>query len=175
MDKGKLAGNTLLLMGSKAYKAEKLPNAITELIDEAIDRGMKIIVGEVPGACRLYQEYLNLKGYENVIVGHAKSIRFNVGNWKTVQYGSNLKERERAMIEACTSAIIVWQDGSSVIVENLELLKRLDKPTFLYEYSTNPNIAKEGWLDPKRMYDPYYYWKKSMKKHKQFSKNSTRD
>ena len=28
-----------------------------------------------------------------------------------------------AMIEACTSALILWQDGSSVIVESLTLIQ----------------------------------------------------
>jgi len=58
-------------MGSSAFKAKELPAEVRERIDEAIKRGMTIIVGEAPGANRLYQDYLNAKGYRNVVVGHA--------------------------------------------------------------------------------------------------------
>ncbi len=162
----RLAGRKLLLMGSKAFRAKRLPTKIRKRIDEAIARKMKIIVGEVPGACRLYQDYLKSKNYTNVVVGHAKSIRYNVGNWKTMQYGNNVTEREKNMIEDCDSAIIIWTDNSGVIAENLELLKKLGKPTFLYEYYTKTKVVKAGWLDPKRTYDPYYYWKEHMRNKK---------
>ena len=145
----------LLLMGSSAFKAEELPAEVRERIDDAMARDMTIVVGEAHGACRLFQDYLKSKGYSNVIVGHAKTIRYNVGNWKTVQYGNDLTKRERSMIEDCDSAIIIWVNQSGVIASNLELLKRLRKPTFLYEYSTRDGTAKAGEIDPKRSYDPY--------------------
>lgn len=131
-----LRGFKLLLMGSKAFRAERLPTEIALKIDEALTRNMTILVGEALGACRLYQDYLNSKNYRNVIVGHAKSMRYNAGGWKTIQYGTNLKEREKGMIEDCDSVIVIWTDNSRVIAENLELLKNLGKPTFLYEHST---------------------------------------
>jgi len=165
----KFAGTRLLLMGSKAFKTEELPNEVVERIDEALAQNVTVIVGEAQGACRLFQDYLQSKGYTNVIVGHAKSMRYNAGNWQTRQYGIDLKERERRMIEDCDSAIIIWTDSSGVIAENLELLKKLDKPTFLYEHSTKTNAAKAGWLDPNRTYDPYHHIKEYYRKQKQYT------
>ncbi len=165
-----VADKKMLLMGSKAFNAKELPSEVKERIDIALDREMMIIVGEAPGACRLYQDYLKFKGYRNVIVGHAKSLRYNVGNWSTVVYGNDVKERERKMIEDCDMAIIIWTDNSGVIAENLELLKRLGKPTFLYEYSTRNGRGRGGELDPRRIYDPYYYMKEYYRKRKQLSK-----
>lgn len=159
-------GNRLLLMGSSAFRAKELPAEVKERIDEAIARNMMVIVGEARGACRAYQDYLKSKGYRNVIVGHAVSLRYNAGNWKDKQYGNNLRERERRMIEDCDEAIVIWVNQSSVIAENLELLKRLGKPTFLYEYSAETNTATSGELDPKRAYDPYYYMKQYYRKKK---------
>lgn len=157
-------GKKLLLMGSKAFKEKELPQKVVEKIDEAITREMTIIVGEAPGSCRLYQDYLHSKGYTTVIVGHAKSMRYNAGNWETVQYGKDYKEREINMIEDADSALIIWTDKSGVIAENLELLKRRGTPTFIYEYETKTGKKKASWLDPERIYDPYYsmkeYWKK---------------
>jgi hypothetical protein len=157
----------LLLMGSSAFNAKELPAEVKERIDEAIAREMTIIVGEAFGACRLFQDYLASKDYRNVIVGYAVRLRYNAGNWKDFQYGKDLKERERRMIEDCDSAIIMWMNNSGVIAENLELLKRLGKPTFLYEYSSKTNTAKASELDPKRNYDPYYFVKEHYRKLKQ--------
>jgi len=166
----RLAGTKLLLMGSKAFRAERLPVEVALRIDEGIARSMTILVGEAPGACRLYQDYLQSKEYRNVLVGHAKSMRYNAGNWKIMQYGVDLKERERRMIEDCDSAIIIWIDNSGVIAENVELLKSLGRPTFLCEHSTRTNTTEVGWLDPKRTYDPYYHMKEHFRKKKQQNK-----
>jgi hypothetical protein len=157
-------------MGSKAFRAERLPTEVAAKLDAAISRNMTILVGEALGACRLYQDYLNSRGYRNVIVGHAKSMRYNAGNWKTIQYGMDLKERERRMIENCDSAIAIWTDNSGVIAENLELLKNLGKPAFLYECSIRTNTTEVGWLDPRRTYDHYYHLKEYFRKKKQQSR-----
>jgi hypothetical protein len=151
-----LKGSKLLLMGSKAFTEKQLPAEVALRIDEAISRNMTILVGEAKGACRLYQDYLLSKDYRKVVVGHARSMRYNVGDWKTIQYGTNLKERERKMIEDCDSAIVIWTDSSGVIAENLEMLKNLRKSTFLYEHFTRTGEANADWLDPGRTYDPYY-------------------
>jgi len=156
----------LLLMGSSAFKAKELPIEVKERMDKAIARGMKIIVGEAPVANRIYQDYLKVKGYRNVVVGHAIRLRYNAGNWKDVQYGKKLKERERNMIEDCDSAIVIWMNNSSVIAKNLELLKRLGKPTYLYECSSETNEVRAGEIDPNRTYDPFYYMKEYYRKQK---------
>jgi hypothetical protein len=166
-----LKGSKLLLMGSKAFDAEQLPVEVALKIDEAISRNMAILVAEALGACRLYQDYLHSKGYRNVIVGHAKSMRYNAGNWKTIQYGTDLKARERGMIEDCDSAIVIWIDSSGVIAENLELLKNLGKPTFLCEYSTRTGATEAGWLDPGRTYDPYYAMKEYYRRKKKHNRS----
>ncbi len=168
--KEKFAGKKLLLMGSKAFRKKRLPVMVARKVDEAISRQMKIIVGEVPGSCRLFQDYLVSKQYTNVVVGHAKSIRYNAGEWKTKQYGGTVSEREHNMIRECDSAIIIWQDSSGVIAENLEILKRAGKPTFLYEYDSTTGKRKAGWLDEKRLYDKYWYWKENVKKKRELTR-----
>jgi len=153
---GERSGSRLLLMGSSAYKADELPAVVRERLDEAMALGMTIIVGEARGACRRFQDYLESKGYTDVIVGHAKSIRYNAGDWRAVRYGDDLKERERGMIEDCDSAIIVWVNNSGQIAKNLELLKRLNKPTFVYELSTKDGSESFGMIDPGRVYSRPY-------------------
>ena len=111
-----------------------------------------MIVGEAHGASRRFQDYLSSRGYENVVVGHARRIRYNAGGWRTFKYGDDLKERERRMIEDCDSAIVIWVNRSGVIAQNLELLKRLGKPTYVYEYSTRGDETGFGMIDPSRSY-----------------------
>ena len=142
-------------MGSSAFKAAELPPEVKTRIDVAIEARMTIIVGEAHGACRRFQDYLAAEGYRDVVVGHAKSIRYNAGDWETRQYGTDLKSRERAMIEDCDSAIIIWVDQSSVIAENLEYLKKLGKLTFIYEYSNKDGSSRFGLLDPGRVYQRF--------------------
>jgi hypothetical protein len=111
-------------MGSSKYRAEELPLEVTEVLDAAMDAGVAFIVAEAHGACGLFQDYLASKGYGDVVVGHARSIRYNAGSWMDVKYGDDLKERERNMIRDCDRAVVIWQDESGVIAENLEYLKK---------------------------------------------------
>ncbi|MCW4038450.1 MAG: hypothetical protein NWF13_06920 [Candidatus Bathyarchaeota archaeon] len=158
----KSEGKKLLLMGSSAFKAKQLPSEVRERIDKAIACKMTIVVASL--------DYLKSKGYRKVVVGHAIRLRYNAGNWKDKQYGKNLKERERRMIEECDKAIVIWLNNSSVIANNLEILKRLGKPTFLYEYSTETGTAKARQLDSKRNYNPYYDLIEYYKRQKQNKK-----
>jgi hypothetical protein len=147
----------LLLMGSSAFKENELPIEVRKRIDKAIAKKMTIIVGEAHGACRIFQDYLHSVGYQDVIVGHAKSIRYNAGNWRTKQYGEELVERELNMIEDCDEALIIWVNKSSVIANNLEHLKKLGIPTYLYEYSEKTARSRFGMLDPLRIYSSQKY------------------
>jgi hypothetical protein len=163
-DSAQSAGKKLLLMGSSAFTEQELPVEVKERIDDAMERGMTIIVGEARGASRLYQDYLKANGYRKVVVGHAIRLRYNAGNWRDVQYGKNLMEREKRMIEDCDSAIVIWMNNSSVIAKDLERLKRLGKPTFLYECSSETDDVRAGELDPTRIYDQFYHMQERFKR-----------
>jgi hypothetical protein len=143
-------------MGSSKYRAEELPPEVTERLDEAMECGATFIVAEAHGSCRLFQDYLASKGYRDVVVGHARSMRYNAGGWREVKYGDDLKERERNMIRDCSRAVVIWQDESGVIAENLEHLKKLGKPTYLYEYDSLDGTVRAGELDPRRSYRKFH-------------------
>jgi hypothetical protein len=152
-------GKKLLLMGSSKYREKKLPYEVREKLDKAMENEMAIIVAEAHGSCRLYQDYLAEKKYVNVTVGHARSIRYNAGDWPTRKYGDNLKEREKNMIKDCDSAVVIWQDNSGVIAENLDNLSKFGKPTFLYEYSSLDGVVYAGMLDPTRIHRTFITYK----------------
>ena len=79
----------MLLMGSSKYQEEQLPPEINDILDTAIEHEMTFIVAEARGSCRLVQDYLAGKEYEKVIVGHARSMRYNAGDWPEVKYGDS--------------------------------------------------------------------------------------
>ena len=143
-------------MGSSKYRAEELPPEVTERLDAAMGGGATFIVAEAHGSCRLFQDYLASKRYRDVVVGHARSMRYNTGGWREVKYGDDLKERERNMIRDCDRAVVIWQDESGVIAENLEQLKKLGKPTYLYEYDSSDGTVQAGELDPRRSYRKFH-------------------
>jgi hypothetical protein len=147
-------------MGSSKYREDELPSEIQQILDTAIQHEMTFIVAEAHGSCRLFQDYLAAKKYNNVIIGHARSIRYNAGNWPDFKYGDNLKERELNLIRDCVSAVVIWQDNSSVIAENLENLKKLSKPTYLFEYNSRSGSVMSGMLDPDRIYRVFYPYKR---------------
>ena len=154
----------LLLMGSSAFKEDELPSEVQARIDKAMSRKMTILVGEARGACRAFQDYLLLAKYNDVIIGHAKSIRYNAGEWPTKQFGEDLLEREMNMIESCDEAIIIWVNKSGVIANNLEQLKKLAIPTFIYELSYKTGKTRSGMLDPNRTYSAGKYGSRRSKK-----------
>jgi len=154
-------GKKVLLMGSNKYRDEKLPKEVKERLDAAMMTGCTFIVAEAHGACRLFQDYLASKGYRDVVVGHARSISYNAGGWRDHKYGDDLKERERNMIRDCDRAVVIWQDESGVIAENLEYLKKQGKPTYLYEYHSMDGTVRAGELDPRRSYRKLIpYWRR---------------
>ncbi|MFX1280419.1 MAG: hypothetical protein ACFFA3_13505 [Promethearchaeota archaeon] len=161
-------GNKLLLMGSSGYNAKVLPSRIKERLDDAMRKDVTIIVAEARGSCRLFQDYLASKNYKNVIVGNARTLRYNAGGWRDVKYGDRLKERERNMMADCDFALVIWQNNSGVIAENLKYLKKQGKPAFLYEYDDSTRIAHEGVVDTERDFKIFYpYLKKFKIKEKQ--------
>ncbi|MFW9873311.1 MAG: hypothetical protein ACFFG0_09430 [Candidatus Thorarchaeota archaeon] len=160
-------GSKVLLMGSSRYKAKELPSEVRDRLDDVMEKKVTIIIAEAHGSCRLFQDYLASKHYKNIVVGHARSLRYNAGGWRCVRYGDNLKERERNMIGDCDYAIVIWQNSSSVIAENLEYLKKLGKPTFLYEYDSSDGTFHAGEIDPIRSYKKFSpYWKRFKQREK---------
>jgi hypothetical protein len=78
-------GMKMLLMGSSKYRNDTLPSELKQILDTAIQHEMTFIVAEAHGSCRLFQDYLAAKKYDKVIVAHARSIRYNAGDWPDIK------------------------------------------------------------------------------------------
>lgn len=83
-------------------------------------------------------------------------MRYNAGNWLDRKYGDNLRNRELNMTKDCASAVVIWQDYSGVIAENLENLKKMTKPIFLFEYHRSTGSVSYEMLDPNRIFSVFF-------------------
>src|SRR3989304_4377205 len=71
----------VFLGGSR--RIARLNDSIRSKLDELLDRGLWMFVGDANGADRALQQHLANRGYERVVVYAVKDmLRNNVGNWE---------------------------------------------------------------------------------------------
>jgi hypothetical protein len=123
---------TVFLSGSR--KIGRLNDMIRTRIENMVDQGFRIILGDANGADKALQGFLAEAGYQNVFVFCAGPVcRNNVGNWqeKHIQVDPKLKgrdfftQKDKAMAAEADYGFVLW-DGKSVgsINNVFELLKR---------------------------------------------------
>lgn len=133
---------------SGSHTIKVLPQKAIEVIQLAKEKGVTVLIGDCYGADELIQK--ELIGYTNVIVYSMYSkekVRKNLGGWvvKTIKdkYNINHKvsysiwqqQKDVAMSNDCTSAIIVWDGMSSGTKANKERVEALGKK--VYEINVN--------------------------------------
>lgn len=103
-------GDSVFISGKVSYD-RPIDDNVKQVIDEMIRSGVKINIGDAPGADTRVQDYLASKKYQNVLVYSTDDkVRNNVGKWDVKyfrpQSGSNMTEREVRRLKdiAMTSA-----------------------------------------------------------------------
>ena len=135
---------------------------ITKELDAYISNGGKILVGDAPGVDRQVQNYLNNKGYNNVVVyGPGKEVRYSANkNWKTKpvdapEYETGSKEwlakKDIAMAnDADQGLAVVLDEGAKATRKNVERL--IDQHKDVNVFMLNKNGAPhDKWTDPERL------------------------
>lgn len=130
------------------YYRKQLPKDIRNEIDGYIKKGDKILVGDAPGIDRQVQNYLNKKGYSNVVVyGPGKQVRFSANkNWKTKPIDASefepmspewLRKKDIAMTNDSTKGLaIVLENGDAKATRNnVERLVKQKKDVKIFELS----------------------------------------
>ena len=118
----------------------RLPDKVASMLDSFMERGEHIIVGDAHGCDLAFQTYLHSKGYPHVTVYcSGETCRFNVGGWTEnidVPEGEEgyefYKVKDHAMINACDSAMLVWNRKSFATRMYIYHLKELGKPVFAF-------------------------------------------
>lgn len=123
---------TVFLSGSR--KIGRLNDMIRSRVQNMIDQGFHIIVGDANGADKAFQGYLAERVYPNVFIYCAGTVcRNNVGDWKVkkVQVDPTLKgrkfytQKDKEMAAEADYGFVLWDGKSAGSIENVfELLKR---------------------------------------------------
>ncbi len=122
-------------------RASRLNAQVRKRLDNIIERGFPIIIGDANGADKAVQQYLHSKDYQNVEVFCSDGIcRNNIGNWQTRNIPAGTRNRDaqfysakdRVMAREATIGLMIW-DGKSVgTLLNLFRLLSLKKKSVIY-------------------------------------------
>ena len=132
----------LFVSGSKSIS--KLSEAALGLLDDAIKKGMEILVGDCYGVDSAVQKYLDQRNYANVTVycsGEKPRNYFLTGG--RVQLCADLSKglsgrefnyvKDIQMCGDCDRALMVWDGKSAGTRENIKRMLDLGKPFLVVE------------------------------------------
>lgn len=143
-----ISGSSKTQDKQSGYYRKQLPKDIRNEIDGYIKKGDKILVGDAPGIDRQVQNYLNKKGYSNVVVYGPGSIRYSANKkWKTKAIDSSeyepnspefLRKKDIAMTNDSTKglAVVLENGGAKATRNNVDRLVQQGKDVKIFELST---------------------------------------
>lgn len=131
---------TTVFVGGSRH-ASRLNSKVRRRLDNIMEKGLPIVIGDANGADKAVQQYLNSKSYENVEVFCSEGIcRNNIGNWRTRNIPAGTRQRnaqyysakDRVMAQEATVGLMIW-DGKSVgTLLNVFRLLTLQKKSVIY-------------------------------------------
>ena len=132
----------LFVSGSKSIS--KLSEAALGLLDDAIKKGMEILVGDCYGVDTAVQKYLDQRNYANVTVycsGEKPRNYFLTGarvrSCADLSKGLSGREfnyvKDVQMCEDCDRALMIWDGESEGTRENIKRMLDLGKPFLVVE------------------------------------------
>lgn len=120
----------------------RLNKEVKRRLDNIIEKGFTIVVGDANGADKAIQRYLASKEYDGVIVFcMAGGCRNNLGNWPTreiaavpgVQHDfAYYSSKDRAMGNEADYALMLWDGKSRGTLTNIADLVQQEKPVVVY-------------------------------------------
>lgn len=130
---------TVFLSGSR--KINRLNDVIRGRIQNIVDQGFRVVVGDANGADKAMQTYLAEKLYPNVAVYCAgDTCRNNVGEWKTekVRVDAKLKgrafytQKDKVMASEADFGFVLWDGKSEGSINNVFELLGKGKKAVVY-------------------------------------------
>jgi len=130
--------NTVFIGGSR--RIGRLNDAIRARLDNIVDRGLCVVIGDANGSDRAVQAYLAERGHRDVVVyctGNA--CRNNVGGWHMKMMEASgergfdyyaLKDAEMARTADC--GFMIWDGKSRGTLLNAQRLLGAGKPVVVY-------------------------------------------
>jgi hypothetical protein len=128
---------TVFIGGSRAVA--RLNTTIRQRLDDLIQRGCLIFIGDANGADKAVQQHFADRDYRNIIVFCVGSCRNNIGNWEVrkVEADSSRKDfayyatKDVAMAEA-KCGVMLWDGRSKGTLHNIVNLIGANKKVLVY-------------------------------------------
>src|SRR2546427_10286700 len=130
---------TVFLGGSR--RIARLNQAIRSKLDDLVDRGLWMVVGDANGADSALQQHLADRGYERVVVYAVTGVlRNNVGHWTVRSVDAPRGARgfdlysvkDAQMAKDASYGLMLWDGKSRGTLENVHNLLAQGKPVAVY-------------------------------------------
>ncbi|QTA91756.1 hypothetical protein [Desulfonema magnum] len=131
--------NKIFISGSLRIK--KIDNKVKQRIDNIINSGFPILLGDANGADTSVQELVDSKGYKNVIIYCSGNYaRNNIGRWKVEKIRTDYKKNTRLFFTAkdiqmakdCDYGLMVWDSKSTGTLSNVYELLSQNKKSLVF-------------------------------------------
>jgi hypothetical protein len=129
----------VFLGGSR--RISRLSETIRSKLDELLNRGLMMVVGDANGADRALQQYLADRGYERVVVyAVTGKLRNNVGNWAVRLVDAPRGARgfdlysikDTKMANDASYGFMLWDGKSRGTIQNVHNLLAQGKPVAVH-------------------------------------------
>jgi len=130
--------NVVFIGGSR--NLGRLNSVIRARLDNIVDRGLRVVIGDANGSDRAVQVYLAERGHKDVVVYcMERGCRNNVGGWAVRSVQANgergfdyyaLKDAEMARDSDC--GFMIWDGRSRGTLLNIQRLLGSGKPVVVY-------------------------------------------
>ena len=129
---------TLFIGGSRAVS--RLNEELRARLDDFIQRGCTIFVGDANGADKAVQQHFSERGYSQVVVYCMDRCRNNVGGWPVKQISrpggtrdfAYYAVKDKAMAEDAKCGMMLWDGESKGTLNNIQNLIAAGKKTLVY-------------------------------------------
>ncbi|MBI4529842.1 MAG: hypothetical protein HY695_39085 [Deltaproteobacteria bacterium] len=133
-------GIKVFIAGSR--RLSRLNTDVRRRIDNILDKGFTVIVGDANGADTAVQRYLSSRNYNNVVVFCMEGgCRNNIGDWPTRTITATdpgrrdfayYSTKDRVMAEEADYGLMLWDGRSRGTLTNIVHLVRKGKPVVVY-------------------------------------------
>src|SRR2546421_8998575 len=133
-------GTKVFIAGSR--RLVRLSKDVKLRIDNIVDKGFTVFIGDANGVDRAVQQYLSSKNYDKVTVFCMEGgCRNNVGDWPTriiaAPDGSRrdfsyYSTKDRAMVAETDYGLMLWDGKSRGTLRSIVDLVRQNKPVVVY-------------------------------------------
>ncbi len=145
---------TVFIGGSR--KLSRLNQQVRHRLDNIVEKGFSILIGDANGADRAVQTYLASKRYRKVTVFFiAGNCRNNVGDWVThvvrPAHGAKgfayFSAKDRVMAEEADYGLMLWDGKSRGTLTSIVDLIRHERPVVVYVASEKSFTTLHGRVE----------------------------